>query len=64
MAPPGASHAARGTPHIIARLLGSECPRSNYISKDPDPGFVNFALLEAVIKENPELWKKVRVKSV
>ena len=36
----------------------------NYISKDPDPGFVNFALLEAVIKENPELWKKARVKSV
>jgi len=36
----------------------------NYISKDPDPGFVNFSLLEEVIKENPELWQKARVKSV
>jgi NitT/TauT family transport system substrate-binding protein len=35
----------------------------NYISKDPDQGFVNFKLLEEVINENPELYKKVRVKS-
>jgi len=35
----------------------------NYISKDPDAGFVNFKLLEEVITENPELYKKVKVKS-
>ena len=35
----------------------------NYISKDPDAGFVNFKLLEEVIAENPDLYKKVKVKS-
>jgi len=35
----------------------------NYISKDPDPGFVNFKLLDEVIVENPELYKKVKVKA-
>jgi NitT/TauT family transport system substrate-binding protein len=35
----------------------------NYISKDPDQDFVNFKLLEAVIKESPELWKRVKVHS-
>jgi NitT/TauT family transport system substrate-binding protein len=35
----------------------------NYINKDPDEGFVNFSLLEAVIKESPDLWQKVKVKS-
>ncbi|HEY4911878.1 MAG TPA: ABC transporter substrate-binding protein [Methylomirabilota bacterium] len=35
----------------------------NYISKDPDQDFVNFMLLEAVIKESPELWKRVKVHS-
>ena len=35
----------------------------NYISKDPDQGFVNFKLLDEVIVENPELYKKVKVKS-
>jgi hypothetical protein len=35
----------------------------NYISKDPDIDFINFALLEAVIKENPELWERLKVRS-
>jgi NitT/TauT family transport system substrate-binding protein len=35
----------------------------NYISKDPDQDFVNFKLLEAVIKESPDLWKRVKVHS-
>lgn len=35
----------------------------NYISKDPDADFVNFTLLEQVIKESPELWNRVKVKS-
>jgi NitT/TauT family transport system substrate-binding protein len=35
----------------------------NYISKDPDEDFINFALLEAVIKENPELWELLKVRS-
>jgi ABC-type nitrate/sulfonate/bicarbonate transport system substrate-binding protein len=35
----------------------------NYISKDPDQDFVNFKHLEAVIKESPELWKRVKVHS-
>jgi len=35
----------------------------NYISKDPDQGFVNFSLLEQVIAENPDLYRKVKVKS-
>jgi NitT/TauT family transport system substrate-binding protein len=33
----------------------------NYISKDPDKDFVNFKLLEEVIKESPELWRRVKV---
>jgi NitT/TauT family transport system substrate-binding protein len=32
----------------------------NYISKDPDKDFINFALLEAVIKENPKLWERLK----
>jgi NitT/TauT family transport system substrate-binding protein len=35
----------------------------NYISKDPDKDFVNFTLLEEVIKESPELWQRVKVHS-
>ena len=35
----------------------------NYINADPDEGFVDFSLLEAVIEETPELWQKVKVKS-
>ncbi len=36
----------------------------NYISKDPDPNFVNFKLLEEAIAESSELYRKVKVKSV
>jgi ABC-type nitrate/sulfonate/bicarbonate transport system substrate-binding protein len=36
----------------------------SYINKDPDEGFVNFSLLEEVIKESPELWQKVKVHSM
>ena len=36
----------------------------NYISKDPDANFVNFKLLEEVITESPEMYRKVKVKSV
>jgi NitT/TauT family transport system substrate-binding protein len=35
----------------------------NYINKDPDAGFVNFKLLDEVISENPDLYKKVKVKA-
>jgi len=35
----------------------------NYISKDPDQDFVNFKLLDSVIKESPDLWKRVKVHS-
>jgi ABC-type nitrate/sulfonate/bicarbonate transport system substrate-binding protein len=35
----------------------------NYISKDPDQDFINFTLLEAVIKEKPELWERLKVRS-
>jgi len=35
----------------------------NYINKDLDQDFVNFTLLEEVIKESPELWNRVKVKS-
>jgi len=35
----------------------------NYISKEPEKAVVNFTLLEAVIKESPELWERVRVHS-
>lgn len=35
----------------------------NYISVDPDDGFVNFALLEEVIDESPELWDRVKEKT-
>jgi NitT/TauT family transport system substrate-binding protein len=35
----------------------------NYISKDPDDKFVDFTLLEQVIKESPELWEPLKVKS-
>jgi hypothetical protein len=35
----------------------------NYISKAPEKEVVNFTLLEAVIKENPELWERVKVHS-
>lgn len=35
----------------------------NYISKDPDKDFVNFTLLEEVINESPELWRRVKVHS-
>jgi NitT/TauT family transport system substrate-binding protein len=35
----------------------------NYISKDPDQDFVNFKPLAEVIKESPELWKRVKVHS-
>lgn len=35
----------------------------NYINQDPDENFVNFSLLEAVIKEEPQLWERVKVKS-
>lgn len=34
----------------------------NYINSDPDENFVNFSLLEEVIKESPELWQKLKVK--
>jgi NitT/TauT family transport system substrate-binding protein len=34
----------------------------NYIKALPDDKFVNFSLLEAVIKESPELWQRVKVK--
>lgn len=36
----------------------------NYISQEPDDDFVNFALLDEVIQENPELWERVNVKSL
>lgn len=36
----------------------------NYISKAPDDDFVNFSLLDEVIDENPELWDRVKMKSV
>lgn len=36
----------------------------NYINVDPDDGFVNFALLEEVIDESPELWERVREKTL
>jgi NitT/TauT family transport system substrate-binding protein len=36
----------------------------NYISAPPDEDFVNFSLLEEVIAESPELWERVRVKTV
>ena len=35
----------------------------NYISKDPETDVINFTLLEAVIKESPELWERVKVRS-
>src|SRR5215471_14051092 len=35
----------------------------NYISKEPEKAVVNFTLLEAVIKESPELWERVKVHS-
>lgn len=35
-----------------------------YITSDPADGFVNFALLEEVISEQPELWERVKTKSV
>jgi len=35
----------------------------NYINKQPDENFVNFTLLEEVIKESPELWDRVKVKA-
>ena len=35
----------------------------NYISKDPEKDFINFTLMEAVIKESPELWERVKVRS-
>jgi NitT/TauT family transport system substrate-binding protein len=35
----------------------------NYISKDPDKDFVSFTLLEAVIKESPALWERLKVRS-
>jgi NitT/TauT family transport system substrate-binding protein len=35
----------------------------NYINKDPDKDFVNFTLLEAVIRESPDLWQRVKVHS-
>jgi len=35
----------------------------NYISKKPDENFVDFSLLEEVIKESPELWQRVKSKS-
>jgi NitT/TauT family transport system substrate-binding protein len=35
----------------------------NYISKDPGKDFMNFTLLEAVIKEQPELWERLKVRS-
>lgn len=34
----------------------------NYIKALPDDKFVNFNLLEAVIKESPELWQRLKVK--
>jgi NitT/TauT family transport system substrate-binding protein len=34
----------------------------NYIKALPDDKFVNFDLLEAVIKESPELWQRLKVK--
>ncbi|WP_088889391.1 ABC transporter substrate-binding protein [Leptolyngbya ohadii] len=35
----------------------------NYINKKPDENFVNFTLLDEVIKESPELWNRVKVKA-
>ncbi|NEQ42873.1 MAG: ABC transporter substrate-binding protein [Leptolyngbya sp. SIOISBB] len=35
----------------------------NYINSDLDDNFVNFALLEDVIAESPELWERVKVKT-
>lgn len=35
----------------------------NYINDDPDDNFVNFTLLEEVIKESPDLWNRVKVKA-
>lgn len=34
----------------------------NYINTDLDDNFVNFALLEEVIQESPELWERVKTK--
>jgi NitT/TauT family transport system substrate-binding protein len=33
----------------------------NYISKEPEAEVINFTLLEAVIKESPDLWERVKV---
>ncbi|MCU0570964.1 MAG: ABC transporter substrate-binding protein [Oculatellaceae cyanobacterium Prado106] len=35
----------------------------NYINALPDEKFVNFSLLSEVIKESPELWDRVKMKS-
>ncbi len=35
----------------------------NYINKKPDEQFVDFSLLEEVIKENPEMLERVKTKS-
>ena len=43
--------------------LAQSMKELNYISKDPDKEFINFTLLEAVIKENPELWERLKVRS-
>jgi NitT/TauT family transport system substrate-binding protein len=55
-----ASTSATSGVHVRSR---EEHAGFNYISKDPDQDFVNFKLLEAVIKESPELWKRVKVHS-
>jgi NitT/TauT family transport system substrate-binding protein len=33
----------------------------NYIQTDPDQSFIDFTLLNQVIKESPDLWSKVKV---
>ena len=35
----------------------------NYINDELDDNFVNFALLEEVIAESPELWERVKIKT-
>ena len=59
----------RGTPvkreraSLIYQLHSILCCRGQYISKEPEKEVVNFTLLEAVIKESPELWERVKIHS-
>ena len=36
----------------------------NYIKRDPDPGVMDFRFLEEAIRENPQIYEKLKVKSL